>query len=73
MGGRAPVRSILYMMAALSAINHNPLIKAFYLRLLSKGKNKKNALVACMRKLLTIANSMIKNNADWNPDHGKLA
>jgi transposase len=71
-GGRAQVRTILYM-AALSARNHNAPIKAFYERLVSNGKSKKTALVACMRKLLIMANSMIKNNEDWNPDHGKLA
>jgi len=71
-GGRAQVRSILFM-AALSARNHNPPIKAFYERLISKGKPKKTALTACMRKLLITANSMIRNNEDWSPDHGKLA
>jgi len=71
-GGRAQVRTILYM-AALSARNHNAPIKAFYERLIGNGKSKKTALVACMRKLLIMANSMIKNNQDWNPDHGKLA
>lgn len=71
-GGRAQVRSILYM-AALSAVNHNAPIKEFYERLIRNGKPKKTALVACMRKLLTVANSMIKNNTEWNPNHGKLA
>ena len=71
-GGRSQVRSILYM-ATLSAITHNAPIKEFYERLLRNGKTKKTALVACMRKLLTVANSMIRNNIDWNPEHGKLA
>lgn len=71
-GGRAQVRSILYM-AALSAVQYNHPIKAFYSRLLKNGKTKKVALVACMRKLLTVANSMLRNNTDWNPNHGKLA
>jgi len=71
-GGRSQVRSILYM-ATLSAVKHNPAIKVFYDRLVSKGKPKKTALVACMRKLIIIANSMIKNNVDWNPNHGILA
>lgn len=71
-GGRSQVRSILYM-ATLSAVQHNPAIKAFYDRLLSKGKPKKTALVACMRKLIIIANSMIRNNIDWDPEYGKLA
>jgi transposase len=71
-GGRAQVRSILYM-AALSAVQYNHPIKAFYTRLLKNGKTKKVALVACMRKLLTVANSMLRNNTEWNPNHGKLA
>jgi transposase len=71
-GGRASVRSALYM-AAVSASRHNPPIKAFYERLLENSKAKKVALVACMRKLLIVANSMIKNNADWNPNYEKIA
>ncbi len=71
-GGRARVRSILYM-AALSAKSHNKPIKIFYERLICNGKSKKTALIACMRKLLITANSMIKNNESWNPDHGKFA
>ena len=71
-GGRAQVRSILYM-ATMSAVKYNPAIKVFYERLVSKGKPKKTALVACMRKLIIIANSMIRNDVDWNPNHGKLA
>ena len=70
-GGRIQVRSILYM-SALSAVQYNPPIKA-YNRLLMKGKTKKVALVACMRKLLTVSNSMLRNNTEWNPNHGKLA
>jgi len=54
-------------MSALSATRFNPVIKEFYQRLLAKGKTKKVALVACMRKLLTILNSMVKNNTPWNP------
>jgi len=65
-GGRTSVRSVLYM-ATLSAIRHNPVIKAFYQRLLDKGKLKKVALTACMRKLLVILNTMIKSAQDWNP------
>jgi transposase len=71
-GGRAQVRSILFM-AALSAVQYNPPIKAFYNRLLKNGKTKKVALVAAMRKLLIIINSMLRNNTDWNPEYGKLA
>jgi transposase len=65
-GGRTSVRSVLYM-ATLSAIRHNPVIKAFYQRLLAKGKLKKVALTACMRKLLVILNTMVKTGQDWNP------
>ena len=71
-GGRSKVRSALYM-ATLSATQHNPPIKAFYDRLLAKGKLKKVAQVACMRKLLTVLNSMVKNQTDWNPEHGEVA
>ena len=63
-GGRASVRAVLYM-AALVASRHNPVIKAFYQKLLAAGKVKKVALVACMRKLLVILNAMIKNNMPW--------
>lgn len=65
-GGRAAVRQMLYM-ATLVAVRHNPVIKAFYDRLLQRGKVKKVALVACMHKLLTILNAMIKNGTDWQP------
>lgn len=65
-GGRADVRSILYM-GTLSAIRHNPIIREFYQRLVARGKIKKVALVACMRKLLTILNRMLKDKARWNP------
>ncbi len=63
-GGRACVRSVLYM-AALVATQHNPVIRAFYQRLLAAGKPKKVALVACMRKLLTILNAMLKHKTPW--------
>ena len=65
-GGRADVRNVLYM-ATLSAIRFNPVIREFYERLLSRGKLKKVALVACMRKLLTIVNKMIQDNTRWDP------
>jgi len=64
-GGRADVRSVLYM-AALSATRYNPVIKAFYERLKKAGKVSKVALVACMRKLLSILNAMVKNNQKWD-------
>ena len=65
-GGRTSVRSVLYM-ATLSAIRHNSVIKSFYQRLLAKGKPKKVALTACMRKLLVILNAMVKTGQDWAP------
>ncbi len=65
-GGRASVRNALYM-AALVATRHNPLIRAFYLRLLAAGKAKKLALVACMRKLLTVLNAMVQTATSWRP------
>lgn len=64
-GGRAQVRATLYM-TALSASQYNPAIKAFYQRLILKGKKPKVALTACMRKLLIILNTMIKNQTAWN-------
>lgn len=65
-GGRAQVRAALYM-ATLSAVRHNPVLRAFYQRLVARGKAKKLALVACMRKLLTILNTMAAQNTHWNP------
>jgi len=65
-GGRAPVRAVLYM-AALVATRANPVIRVFYQRLLAAGKPKKVALTACMRKLLTILNAMMKHRTAWKP------
>jgi transposase len=65
-GGRASVRAALYM-ATLVATRYNPVIKVFYDRLCSIGKPKKVALTACMRKLLTILNAMVKNRTYWAP------
>lgn len=64
-GGRAPVRTALYV-GALVATRHNPVIKAFYQRLLAAGKPKKVALTACMRKLLIILNAMVRQQAPWS-------
>ena len=71
-GGRTAVRSALYM-AALSAVRYNPVIKAFHQRLIAKGKPKKVALVACMHKILTILNAIVKSGSPWNPEHHKCA
>ncbi len=64
-GGRADVRRTLYM-ATLTAVRHNPPLKAHYERLLAAGKRKKVALVACMRKLLTMLNAIAKNGSSWD-------
>jgi transposase len=63
-GGRAVVRGVLYMSAVVAA-RHNPSIKAFYQRLRTAGKAPKVALVACMRKLLTMLNAMVKHRTPW--------
>ena len=63
-GGRSKVRSTVYM-AALVAMRHNPVIKAFFDRLVAAGKPKKVALVACIRKLLTILNAMLRDGQMW--------
>jgi len=65
-GGRANVRRTLFM-ASLSATRHNPIIKAFYERLLKGGTGKKQAIIACTRKLLTILNAMFRDNKEWHP------
>jgi transposase len=64
-GGRCEVRAVVYM-ATLSAIRFNPVIKVFHSRLIEAGKPKKVAIVACMRKLLTILNAMLRDGALWN-------
>jgi transposase len=65
-GGRAHVRTVLYM-STLVATRFNPQIKVFYERLLAAGKVKKVALTACMRKFLTILNAMLKHRTRWQP------
>jgi len=69
-GGRHWVRTTLFM-STLVATKHNPVIAALYRRLLAAGKPKMVALTACMRKLLTILNAMVKTNTFWNSDHAK--
>jgi transposase len=64
-GGRAEPRNVLYM-AALSAIQHNPVIKAFADRLRAKGKLAKVVIVACMRKLVTLLNAMVRDRLEWS-------
>ena len=67
-GGREALRSVLYM-GMLSAIKHNPVIKAFYDRLRLNGKLHNVAMVACIRKILSILNAMERNNTDWQANY----
>lgn len=66
-GGRVSVRCALYM-GTLVAVRHNPVLRRHYEQLLDRGKAKKVALVACMRKLLVMLNAMMKTQTHWNPD-----
>src|SRR6516162_5044777 len=66
-GGRRKLRSIAYMAVMGAATKHNPVLKAYYDSLLNRGKLKKVALIACPRKLLTILNTMVAKQQDWNP------
>jgi len=63
-GGRAPIRTVLYM-AMMCAIQHNPVMKQFYQKLVAQGKHKKVALTACMRKMITILNAMVRDDKEW--------
>jgi transposase len=63
-GGRAPIRTMLYM-AMMSAIQCNPIMKKFFNRLVAEGKHKKVALTACMRKMMTILNAMVRDGQPW--------
>jgi transposase len=71
LGGRAEIRSVLYM-ATVAAIRFNPVIGAFHERLIKAGKAPKVAITACMRKLLTILNAMMKNQTPWRPVTQKM-
>ncbi|HEX7198201.1 MAG TPA: IS110 family transposase [Dongiaceae bacterium] len=66
-GGRREIRDLLYMATLAAAGRHNPVIKAYYQRLRAKGKKAKVALVACMRKLIVILNTMLARGQSWNP------
>ncbi len=65
-GGRAHIRSVLYM-GAVVAMRHNSVIKTFYERLVQRGKSKKLALTACVRKMLVILNAMVRDQQPWSP------
>ena len=69
-GGRASVRTVLYM-ATMTAVQHNSIIKQTYQRLLAAGKLKKVALTACLRKILVIFNAMVRDNKPWNENYAK--
>lgn len=71
-GGRAPVRTALYM-GTLTATRCNPVIRAFYQRLVAAGKPKKVALTACMRKLLIILNAMVRQGTRWTPQLAEVS
>jgi transposase len=64
-GGRAPIRTVLFM-AMLSAIQHNPVMKSFYTRLVAQGKHKKVAITACMHKMIIILNAMVRDDETVN-------
>ena len=66
LGGRGAVRAVLYM-SALTAIRWHPVLRAFYQRLCVAGKAKKPALIACLRKLLTILNALLRDQTPWPP------
>jgi transposase len=65
-GGGTAVRNVLFM-ATLTAIRWNPVIKAHYAQLTARGRPKKVAIVACMRKMLTILNAMVRDGRPWSP------
>ena len=71
-GGRSAVRAMLYM-ATVSGIVHNPLLQPLYDRLCARGKPTKVAMVACMRKLLTIANAILRDEVPWSPEAAQAA
>jgi len=72
-GGRRKVRNLFYMACLGAATQHNPVLKAFYRRLVAKGKEKKVALVACMRKLIVILNIMIARGEKWDASRYALS
>ena len=72
-GGRREIRDLLYMATLAAASRHNPVVKAYYQRLRAKGKKAKVALVACMRKLIVILNTMLARGQMWNPPVAAVA
>jgi transposase len=72
-GGRRDLRCALYMAIVGAATQHNPVLKAFYQRLLARGKPKKVAIIACMRKMIVILNVMVARREKWDPSKHALA
>ena len=72
-GGRRKLRNLLYMPVTGAATRHNPVLKAFYERLRAKGKDGKVAIIACMRKLIVILNTMLARNQTWDPARAAAA
>jgi transposase len=72
-GGRRKLRNLLYMPIMGAATRHNPVLKACYQRLIAKGKPAKVALIACMRKLIVILNTMIARGEKWDPTKHAIA
>jgi transposase len=66
-GGRRKLRNLLYIPVMGAATQHNPVLKAYYQRLIAKGKEPKVAIIACMRKLIVILNTMLARDETWNP------
>ena len=66
-GGRRKLRNLLYMPVMGAATQHNPVLKAYYQRLIARGKEPKVAIIACMRKLIVILNTMLARDQTWNP------
>jgi transposase len=66
-GGRRKLRNLLYVPVMGAATQHNPVLKAYYQRLIAKGKEPKVAIIACMRKLIVILNTMLARDETWNP------
>src|SRR5208283_2254884 len=67
-GGRRKLRNLLYMPVMGAATQHNPVLKAYYQRLRARGKPPKVAIIACMRKMIVILNTMLARDETWNPD-----
>jgi len=72
-GGRRKLRTLLYMPVMGAATRHNPVLKAYYQRLIARGKEPKVAIIACMRKLIVILNTMLARNETWRPPQGEAA